>query len=255
MEWTHDELAAEAERYRRDVEAANKTEKTVDSYYRYAMFFVRWRRGEFLPSGAKGPKQEGGRSPASISDIESDLQAYTEDLEHSKLVPNAVRAYKVNATRFVRFLAAGYNPRGRQQPRRGPIAAGFVDLSWATTERIGEATKRWLEDQGWSVGVDAGKGAVSARRRDHAIQLFVARTHDGLADSALGDAVMRALADRDSDGGDLVGVVAPDTPENSHRIRSIRSALLDLALHVYLIGPEGSVVEYPEPRTDEGRVR
>lgn len=43
------ELEAQAAAYARDVEAAGREPASVDTYYRHAMFFVRWLRGDFAP--------------------------------------------------------------------------------------------------------------------------------------------------------------------------------------------------------------
>lgn len=44
-----DELAEQARAYAHAVEAAGRSRQSVDTYYRHAMFFVRWLRGEFKP--------------------------------------------------------------------------------------------------------------------------------------------------------------------------------------------------------------
>lgn len=46
---TATELAKDASAYARDVEAAGRNQATIDTYYRHAMFFVRWLDGEFKP--------------------------------------------------------------------------------------------------------------------------------------------------------------------------------------------------------------
>lgn len=46
---TTDELAADAEAYARIVEGAGRAQDTIDTYYRHAMFFVRWLAGTFEP--------------------------------------------------------------------------------------------------------------------------------------------------------------------------------------------------------------
>ena len=46
---TTTDLATDAETYARDVEAAGRNQATIDTYYRHAMFFVRWLDGEFKP--------------------------------------------------------------------------------------------------------------------------------------------------------------------------------------------------------------
>jgi len=46
-----DELAKQAAMYGRAIEAAAREQATIDTYYRHAMFFVRWLRGEFKPGG------------------------------------------------------------------------------------------------------------------------------------------------------------------------------------------------------------
>ena len=43
------ELADDAKAYALDVEAAGREQPTIDTYYRHAMFFVRWLRSEFIP--------------------------------------------------------------------------------------------------------------------------------------------------------------------------------------------------------------
>lgn len=47
-----DDLTNDAKEYARDVEDSGKQQITVDTYYRHAMFFVRWLDGSFVP-GAK----------------------------------------------------------------------------------------------------------------------------------------------------------------------------------------------------------
>jgi hypothetical protein len=42
-------LEAQAAAYARAIEAAGRERPTVDTYYRHAMFFIRWLRGEFEP--------------------------------------------------------------------------------------------------------------------------------------------------------------------------------------------------------------
>ena len=46
-----DTLAEQAAAYARAIEAAGREQPTVDTYYRHAMFFVRWLRGDFKPGG------------------------------------------------------------------------------------------------------------------------------------------------------------------------------------------------------------
>jgi predicted nucleic acid-binding protein len=46
-----DELAQQARTYASAIEAAGREKPTVDTYYRHAMFFVRWLRGDFKPGG------------------------------------------------------------------------------------------------------------------------------------------------------------------------------------------------------------
>jgi hypothetical protein len=48
---TADELAAQADAYARAVEAAGRSQQSIDTYHRHAMFFVRWLKGEFKPGG------------------------------------------------------------------------------------------------------------------------------------------------------------------------------------------------------------
>ena len=43
------DLANDAKAYASDVEAAGRNQATIDTYYRHAMFFVRWLDGEFTP--------------------------------------------------------------------------------------------------------------------------------------------------------------------------------------------------------------
>ncbi len=43
------ELAKDARTYAGVVEAAGREQPTVDTYYRHAMFFVRWLDGAFVP--------------------------------------------------------------------------------------------------------------------------------------------------------------------------------------------------------------
>ena len=43
------DLAREAKEYAADIEAAGWHEATVDTYFRHAMFFVRWLDGDFEP--------------------------------------------------------------------------------------------------------------------------------------------------------------------------------------------------------------
>jgi len=44
-----DFLTDQASAYARAIEAAGREQPTIDTYYRHAMFFVRWLRGEFKP--------------------------------------------------------------------------------------------------------------------------------------------------------------------------------------------------------------
>lgn len=46
------DLTSDAKEYAADVEAAGKAQDTIDTYFRHAMFFVRWLDGTFIP-GAK----------------------------------------------------------------------------------------------------------------------------------------------------------------------------------------------------------
>ncbi len=46
---TVESLKDDAKAYAREVEAAGRSESTTDTYYRHAMFFVRWLEGEFVP--------------------------------------------------------------------------------------------------------------------------------------------------------------------------------------------------------------
>ena len=43
------DLEAQAAAYARAIEAAGRAQPTVDTYYRHAMFFIRWLRGAFEP--------------------------------------------------------------------------------------------------------------------------------------------------------------------------------------------------------------
>ena len=43
------DLTEDAKAYARDVEAAGRNQQTIDTYYRHAMFFVRWLGGDFKP--------------------------------------------------------------------------------------------------------------------------------------------------------------------------------------------------------------
>jgi hypothetical protein len=45
------ELAIDARAYADDVAAAGRHEATIDTYFRHAMFFVRWLTGDFEPGG------------------------------------------------------------------------------------------------------------------------------------------------------------------------------------------------------------
>jgi hypothetical protein len=44
-----DDLTNDAKEYARDVDDSGKQQITVDTYYRHAMFFVRWLDGSFIP--------------------------------------------------------------------------------------------------------------------------------------------------------------------------------------------------------------
>jgi len=46
---TVDRLKQDAKAYARDIEAAGRSQSTTDTYYRHAMFFIRWLDGEFVP--------------------------------------------------------------------------------------------------------------------------------------------------------------------------------------------------------------
>ena len=43
------DLTNDAKEYASDVEAAGKAQDTIDTYFRHAMFFVRWLDGRFVP--------------------------------------------------------------------------------------------------------------------------------------------------------------------------------------------------------------
>jgi hypothetical protein len=43
------QLREQAQRYARQVEAAGRERSTVETYYRHAMFFIRWLEGDFEP--------------------------------------------------------------------------------------------------------------------------------------------------------------------------------------------------------------
>jgi hypothetical protein len=43
------DLANDARAYARDIEAAGRSQPTIDTYYRHAMFFIRWLDGTFEP--------------------------------------------------------------------------------------------------------------------------------------------------------------------------------------------------------------
>src|SRR5215218_4944158 len=43
------ELAAQAKTYGEAIKAAGREQPTIDTYFRHAMFFVRWLTGEFKP--------------------------------------------------------------------------------------------------------------------------------------------------------------------------------------------------------------
>jgi predicted nucleic acid-binding protein len=46
---TTEDLERQAAAYARAIEAAGREQATVDTYYRHAMFFIRWLRGDFEP--------------------------------------------------------------------------------------------------------------------------------------------------------------------------------------------------------------
>lgn len=46
-----DSLTADAKEYAADVEAAGKSQDTIDTYFRHANFFIRWLDGKFIPGG------------------------------------------------------------------------------------------------------------------------------------------------------------------------------------------------------------
>jgi len=46
---TVDELKRQAQSYAGQVEAAGRAQASIDTYYRHAMFFIRWLQGEFEP--------------------------------------------------------------------------------------------------------------------------------------------------------------------------------------------------------------
>ena len=48
---TAEELERQARTYAEVIDAAGRQQPTVDTYFRHAMFFVRWLRGEFSPGG------------------------------------------------------------------------------------------------------------------------------------------------------------------------------------------------------------
>lgn len=45
------ELVQQAAAYAADIERAGRVPATIDTYYRHAMFFIRWLQGEFRPGG------------------------------------------------------------------------------------------------------------------------------------------------------------------------------------------------------------
>ncbi len=45
------DLAHQAAAYAQQVQAAGRAQPTVDTYYRHAMFFIRWLAGDFQPGG------------------------------------------------------------------------------------------------------------------------------------------------------------------------------------------------------------
>jgi hypothetical protein len=51
---TTGDLRHQATEYARDVEAAGRETPTVDTYFRHAMFFVRWLEGDFEPGARLG---------------------------------------------------------------------------------------------------------------------------------------------------------------------------------------------------------
>jgi hypothetical protein len=51
------ELREQAKQYARLIEEAGRAQATIDTYYRHAMFFIRWLGGEFRPGGRlEGPR-------------------------------------------------------------------------------------------------------------------------------------------------------------------------------------------------------
>lgn len=44
-------LTADAKEYAADIEAASKSQDTIDTYFRHANFFIRWLDGKFIPGG------------------------------------------------------------------------------------------------------------------------------------------------------------------------------------------------------------
>lgn len=46
------ELADDAKAYARVVDGAGREQATIDTYYRHAMFFVRWLDGTFMPGAS-----------------------------------------------------------------------------------------------------------------------------------------------------------------------------------------------------------
>ncbi len=45
------DLAEEAKEYVVDLESAGRQQAAIDTYFRHAMFFVRWLDGKFVPGG------------------------------------------------------------------------------------------------------------------------------------------------------------------------------------------------------------
>jgi hypothetical protein len=175
-DWSNDELASEAAAYELGMVAAGLKPVSVHSAADYARRFLRWRIGDYRPRTAVGPTHARSFGRVDIAGLNADLVAYEAELADAKLRPKAVRTYRGEAGRFVRWLEGSYVPGGPRlasvghavAPRTTRHAIPSSSSPEAAVLLLGEVVDQWRSIGGPSqAGIKWPKARWLAALKQH----------------------------------------------------------------------------------------
>jgi len=111
--WSDDELDEALGRYESESAASGMTRNAVHSYWDYARRFLAWRRGEYVPRGARAGERPVPRTPVAADELAAQAEMYARAVEAAGRSQQSIDTYHRHAMFFVRWLKGEFKPGGR----------------------------------------------------------------------------------------------------------------------------------------------